>query len=49
MSKKISILFVEDSENDAELIIRQFKNNNYDIISRRVETAYHTKLLSNKH
>jgi PAS domain S-box-containing protein len=40
MNKKISILIIEDSENDAQLIIRQFKKNNYDIISKRVETAY---------
>jgi response regulator RpfG family c-di-GMP phosphodiesterase len=44
MNKKISILIVEDSENDAELIIRQFKKNNYDIIFKRVETAYQMQL-----
>jgi PAS domain S-box-containing protein/putative nucleotidyltransferase with HDIG domain len=40
MNKKISILIVEDSEDDSLLVIRQFKKENYDIISKRVETAY---------
>jgi PAS domain S-box-containing protein len=39
MNDKISVLIVEDSEDDALLIIRQFKKNSYDIISKRVETA----------
>jgi PAS domain S-box-containing protein/putative nucleotidyltransferase with HDIG domain len=40
MSRKISVLIVEDSEGDALLVIRQFKKAGYDIISKRVETAY---------
>jgi PAS domain S-box-containing protein/putative nucleotidyltransferase with HDIG domain len=39
MSKHLSILIVEDSENDMELIIRQFKRANYDLTYERVETA----------
>jgi PAS domain S-box-containing protein/putative nucleotidyltransferase with HDIG domain len=40
MNKKLSILIVEDSQDDALLIIRQFKKADYDIVSKRVETAY---------
>jgi PAS domain S-box-containing protein len=40
VDKRLSILIVEDSEEDALLIIRQFKKAEYGIISKRVETAY---------
>jgi PAS domain S-box-containing protein len=39
MCKRLSILIVEDSERDMELIIRQFQKANYEIIYERVETA----------
>ncbi len=39
MNRRMSILIVEDSEDDALLILRQFKRGGYDIISRRVENA----------
>lgn len=39
MGKRISILIIEDSESDMELIIRQFQKANYDITYERVETA----------
>jgi PAS domain S-box-containing protein len=38
MCKRLSILIVEDSESDTELIIRQFQKANYDITYERVET-----------
>ena len=44
MSKKISVLIVEDSEDDALLIVRQFKRADYDIIFKRVETAYQMQM-----
>ncbi|MEI8173870.1 MAG: ATP-binding protein [Deltaproteobacteria bacterium] len=39
MCKSLSILIIEDSESDMELIIRQFQKANYDITYERVETA----------
>jgi len=39
MGKSLSILIIEDSESDMELIIRQFQKANYDITYEWVETA----------
>ena len=37
--KKLTLLIIEDSESDAELILRQFKKAGYDTSHERVETA----------
>ena len=39
MSNTLSVLIVEDSESDAELLLRVLKKDGYQIISKRVETA----------
>jgi signal transduction histidine kinase len=37
MNKKISALFIEDSQDDCDLIIRELKKNNLDVTYKRVE------------
>jgi len=39
MSRPLTLLQVEDSESDAQLIVRLLKNAGYDVHSERVETA----------
>ena len=39
MNKKLSVIIIEDSESDMELIVRQFKKADYNISYERVETA----------
>ncbi|TAN42545.1 MAG: response regulator [Nitrospirae bacterium] len=39
MAKKLSILFIEDSEDDALLLVHRLKRGGYDIEMLRVETA----------
>ncbi len=38
MSKPLRVLIVEDSEDDAELLVYQLERNGYDVISQRVDT-----------
>ncbi|MDD4890356.1 MAG: response regulator [Phycisphaerae bacterium] len=38
MAKALRILIVEDSDDDAQLLLRQLKRDGYDVASRRVET-----------
>ena len=39
MKTKLRVLLVEDSENDAELLLRQLRQGGFDPVSLRVETA----------
>lgn len=39
MNKEISILFVEDNQDDFELILRELKKNHFNVTSERVEEA----------
>ena len=39
VDKHLSVLIIEDSESDAELVIRQFRKAGYGITSERVETV----------
>src|SRR5687768_4112129 len=39
MGKPLRALLVEDSEDDAELLIRELRKGGYDVSHRRVETA----------
>jgi signal transduction histidine kinase len=39
MGKALRVLFVEDSEIDAELLLRELKRNGYDVEHERVQTA----------
>lgn len=38
MNKPLRVLIVEDSEDDAELLVYQLERNGYDVISQRVDT-----------
>ncbi|MEI6186438.1 MAG: response regulator, partial [Dehalococcoidia bacterium] len=38
MSKKLRVLIVEDSEDDAELILRELRSGGYEPLSERVDT-----------
>jgi len=38
VSKPLRVLIVEDSEDDAELLVYQLERNGYDVISQRVDT-----------
>lgn len=40
MSKNISVLVIEDSRDDMELLVREFEKNGFEMISERVETAF---------
>ena len=39
MSEKLRVLIVEDSEDDAELLLRELRSGDFDLISERVETC----------
>ena len=39
MSAAIRVLVVDDSESDAELVVRQIRRGGYEVVSKRVETA----------
>jgi DNA-binding response OmpR family regulator len=39
MGEPLRVLIVEDSENDAELILYELKQNGYEPVSERVDTA----------
>src|SRR3989304_3748905 len=39
MTTSLAVLLVEDSESDAQLIVRLFKKAGYDVVSEQVETA----------
>ena len=39
MTTSLAVLMVEDSESDAQLIIRLLKKAGYDVVSEQVETA----------
>src|SRR3990167_1014298 len=39
MSKTINVLIVEDSEDDAALMIREIRRGSYDLVYERVETG----------
>src|SRR5574341_2111113 len=39
MTTALAVLLVEDSESDAQLILRELKKAGYDVVSERVETA----------
>ena len=39
MGQSLRVLVVEDSENDAELLLRELTRGGYDVIHERVETS----------
>jgi signal transduction histidine kinase/DNA-binding response OmpR family regulator len=39
MTQALKVLFIEDSENDALLLVRELRRGGYDLVSERVETA----------
>ena len=39
MSEKLRVLIVEDSEDDAELLLRELRSGDFELISERVETC----------
>ncbi len=39
MSKSLRVLIVEDSEDDALLMLRELRGGGYDLTSERVDTA----------
>lgn len=39
MGKPLNVLIIEDSEDDAFLLLRELKRNGYEVTSRRVQTA----------
>ncbi len=43
MSRPLRVLLVEDSEDDAELLLRELRKAGYDPVSRRVDTAEATR------
>ena len=45
----LAVLIIEDSENDAQLIVRLLKKAGYDIIFERVETAEQMRTELEKH
>ncbi|MGQ3684578.1 MAG: diguanylate cyclase domain-containing protein [Candidatus Loosdrechtia sp.] len=49
MGKHLSVLFVDDSPNDVELMVRKLKKSGYDPMYERVETATAMKTMLEKH
>lgn len=43
MKTKIKVLFVEDSDDDAQLVLREIQRGGYEVEFERIETAEHMK------
>ena len=49
MNKPLRCLLVEDSENDAMLLLRQLRSGGYDVTSERVDTAEAMRAALDRH